>query len=314
MLPLAATGDLPGVPLPRRPTLRAVTTLHGAVGATVGSVRRCRRECRPGPGPGSGPGRAHRGRGARSSPPSPTSSAWTGGPLVGATARCWIGRAGRCRARTRWTRCERPDRRRRFARLRHRVAGFHAAAGAVRGRRRRPVVSNSWTTMPPAGRFTARACRSPATAWSRSTCALTGRVEDTIELPVATTRLPAGSVLRAGRRAHGPRASCWSAGEVVRRTGAGDRHAAAALRSPPASRSGRELMRPSMVQKGAAVTMLLDSPGLTLTAQGQALESGAHRRAHPGAEPGVARGGGGRGHRRPIACAVRRTRCRRRVP
>lgn len=36
-----------------------------------------------------------------------------------------------------------------------------------------------------------------------------------------------------------------------------------------------ELMRPAMVQKGASVLMQLDSPGITLTAQGQALESGA---------------------------------------
>ena len=43
--------------------------------------------------------------------------------------------------------------------------------------------------------------------------------------------------------------------------------------------------------------MLLDSPGIALTAQGQALEAGAHRRAHPGAQPGVARGGRGRGDR-----------------
>ena len=34
-------------------------------------------------------------------------------------------------------------------------------------------------------------------------------------------------------------------------------------------------MRPSMVVKGATVLMVLDSPGITLTAQGQAVESGA---------------------------------------
>ncbi len=36
-----------------------------------------------------------------------------------------------------------------------------------------------------------------------------------------------------------------------------------------------ELMRPSMVQKGATVLMMLDSPGIALTAQGQAMEAGA---------------------------------------
>ena len=36
-----------------------------------------------------------------------------------------------------------------------------------------------------------------------------------------------------------------------------------------------ELTRPAMVQKGATVLMVLDSPGIALTAQGQAMEAGA---------------------------------------
>ncbi len=36
-----------------------------------------------------------------------------------------------------------------------------------------------------------------------------------------------------------------------------------------------ELMRPALVQKSATVLMLLDSPGIALTAQGQAMEPGA---------------------------------------
>jgi flagella basal body P-ring formation protein FlgA len=36
-----------------------------------------------------------------------------------------------------------------------------------------------------------------------------------------------------------------------------------------------ELTRPAIVQKGATVQMLLDSPGIALTAQGQALEAGS---------------------------------------
>jgi flagella basal body P-ring formation protein FlgA len=34
-------------------------------------------------------------------------------------------------------------------------------------------------------------------------------------------------------------------------------------------------MRPATVQKGATVLMALDSPGIALTAQGQALEAGS---------------------------------------
>ena len=36
-----------------------------------------------------------------------------------------------------------------------------------------------------------------------------------------------------------------------------------------------DLTRPALVRKGATVLMLLDSPGIALTAQGQALEPGA---------------------------------------
>jgi flagella basal body P-ring formation protein FlgA len=36
-----------------------------------------------------------------------------------------------------------------------------------------------------------------------------------------------------------------------------------------------ELVRPAMVAKGATVLMVLDSPGIALTAQGQAAEAGA---------------------------------------
>jgi flagella basal body P-ring formation protein FlgA len=36
-----------------------------------------------------------------------------------------------------------------------------------------------------------------------------------------------------------------------------------------------ELTQPSMVQKGARVLMQFDSPGISLTGQGQALETGA---------------------------------------
>ena len=36
-----------------------------------------------------------------------------------------------------------------------------------------------------------------------------------------------------------------------------------------------QLMRPALVQKGATVMMVLDSPGIALAAQGQAMEAGA---------------------------------------
>jgi flagella basal body P-ring formation protein FlgA len=102
-----------------------------------------------------------------------------------------------------------------------------------------------------------------------------GRVDDTVELPVATTRLPAGSVLRPDdvhmARAH----MALVRGEVARRPGDAigmqlKRQISAGQPLPLA-----EMTRPSMVQKGATVLMALNSPGIALTAQGQALEPGA---------------------------------------
>ena len=102
-----------------------------------------------------------------------------------------------------------------------------------------------------------------------------GRVDDTVELPVATTRLLAGSVLRAND-VHMARVHMTVVrGEVVHRP-----DDAIGLQLKRQVAAGQplllaELMRPSMVQKGAVVLMALDSPGISLTAQGQALEPGA---------------------------------------
>ncbi len=102
-----------------------------------------------------------------------------------------------------------------------------------------------------------------------------GRVDDTVELPVATARLPAGSVLRADdvhmARVH----MTVIRGEVVHRS---DDAIGMQVKRPIAAGQPlvlAELMRPSMVQKGATVLMVLDSPGIALTAQGQATEPGA---------------------------------------
>ena len=104
---------------------------------------------------------------------------------------------------------------------------------------------------------------------------LAGRVDDTIELPVATTRLQAGSVLRAEdvhvARVH----TSLVRSEVVRRPGdaLGMQLKRQIAAGQPLATS--ELTRPAMVQKGATVLMQLDSAGISLTAQGQAMEPGA---------------------------------------
>ena len=102
-----------------------------------------------------------------------------------------------------------------------------------------------------------------------------GQVEDTIELPVAVARLPAGTVVRADdvRLARVPLAMVHS--EVL--------HAASdavglQVRHPVVAGQPfavADVMRPTLVQRGSEVQMQLQSPGLSVLAQGVAMESGA---------------------------------------
>lgn len=104
---------------------------------------------------------------------------------------------------------------------------------------------------------------------------VTGRVDDTVDLPVATTRLVTGSVLRT-QDMHVARVHVGVLrGEVVHRVG--DAIGMQVKRQIAAGQPLEvgALMRPALVQKGATVLMVLDSPGIALTAQGQAMEAGA---------------------------------------
>ncbi len=104
--------------------------------------------------------------------------------------------------------------------------------------------------------------------------AVSGRAEATMELPVAVTRLPAGTVVGAGDLQMARVRVSQIGGEVARQPeqaiGLQLREQIAAGQPVPRS----ELMRPELVKKGAHVIMLLDSPGLAVTAEGLALEGG----------------------------------------
>ena len=104
---------------------------------------------------------------------------------------------------------------------------------------------------------------------------VTGRVDDTVDLPVATARLVTGSVLRTDD-VHMARVHVGVLrGEVVHRVG--DAIGMQVKRQIAAGQplDVGALMRPALVQKGSTVQMVLDSPGIALTAQGQAMEAGA---------------------------------------
>lgn len=104
---------------------------------------------------------------------------------------------------------------------------------------------------------------------------LSGRVVETTEVPVAAGRLQAGTVLGASDvRMARVRVSLLRT-EVARippqAIGMVLRHLVPAGQPLPLA----DLVRPPLVQKGAVVLIQLDSPGITLSAQGQALDPGA---------------------------------------
>jgi flagellar basal body P-ring formation protein FlgA len=107
------------------------------------------------------------------------------------------------------------------------------------------------------------------------TARIGGRVDELVELPVATARLAAGTVLGPDD-VHMARVRTGLAnGEVARRVedaiGLQIRHQVVA--GQPLAMA--DLSRPELVRRGAAVEMILDSPGIVLIAQGQAMEAGA---------------------------------------
>ena len=104
---------------------------------------------------------------------------------------------------------------------------------------------------------------------------LAGQVDATIALPVAVGSLPAGTVLRPDdvrmARVH----VAMVHGEVLHRL---DEAVGQQLRHPVmagAPFTTADVARPTLVQRGANVEMQLQSPGLSLLAQGVAMDSGS---------------------------------------
>lgn len=104
---------------------------------------------------------------------------------------------------------------------------------------------------------------------------LSGRADDTIEVPVTTARLPAGAVLRPEDvhtarihtslvRSEVARTAEQAVGMQLRRQVAAGQPLATADMAPPTT-----------VQRGSTVQMRLQSPGLSLAGQGVAMEAGA---------------------------------------
>jgi len=104
---------------------------------------------------------------------------------------------------------------------------------------------------------------------------LTGRAEATLQVPVAVGRLTAGTVITASDLRMARLRASEITREVARRIqdAVGLQLRDQVADGQPLPRA--ELERPLLVAKGARVVMLLDSPGIALSAEGQALDAGA---------------------------------------
>ncbi|WP_291298432.1 flagellar basal body P-ring formation chaperone FlgA [Elioraea sp.] len=104
---------------------------------------------------------------------------------------------------------------------------------------------------------------------------IAGRVDDTVAVPVAVRRLAEGDTIRASDiklvRMSPARVPQDAVLDPQRLAGRTLRQSVAA----GAPLAGEQFGTASAVQKGAAVVMLVDLPGLSITAQGRALEDGA---------------------------------------
>lgn len=103
---------------------------------------------------------------------------------------------------------------------------------------------------------------------------VTGRVQEMMELPVPRRRLMPGEVIGAADLQWARLRAGFARGEVVRlpaqAVGQVLKHSVPPNQPIPTA----DLGRPAVVQKGTAMTLTLDAPGLQLTAQGVATEPG----------------------------------------
>ena len=121
------------------------------------------------------------------------------------------------------------------------------------------------------GRFTALLSITAAGV-APSTLRVSGRVAETVELPVLRRRMAPGSVVTAADLVWTSLRVGQARGEIVRAPqqamGLAARHTLQSGQAIPLA----DLGRPVVIEKGTAVTLQLDSPGLQLSAQGVAME------------------------------------------
>ena len=104
---------------------------------------------------------------------------------------------------------------------------------------------------------------------------LSGRVIEMVDLPVAAHRMMPGDVIGPADLQHGRLRASAIRGEVAQVPAQAVGMAMRRSVGPGAPLLMADLARPLMVQKGEAVQMTLEAPGISLLAQGVAMDSGA---------------------------------------
>lgn len=105
-----------------------------------------------------------------------------------------------------------------------------------------------------------------------TTLRVSGRAVETTELPVLRRRLSPGAIVTPGDLVWATLRAGQARGEVVRVTSQAVGQAVRHTLQPGQAIQVADLGRAVVIEKGQAVTMLLDSPGLQLSAQGVAME------------------------------------------
>ena len=127
---------------------------------------------------------------------------------------------------------------------------------------------------PVTGQFTA-VLSVTAAGMSPGHSRLSGRIVDIVELPVPSHRMMPGDIIGAGdiqmARLHANAVRADVAQIPAQAVGMALRHPV----GPGAPLLLADLARPQAVQKGEAVQMQLDTPGISVSAQGIAMEGGA---------------------------------------
>jgi len=102
-----------------------------------------------------------------------------------------------------------------------------------------------------------------------------GRVLQVVELPVLARRVPAGEMIGAGDLQWVSLRDSKVAGTTVQRPDEMIGRVARRNLAPGVPVNAGDLKRPTVVGKGAAVTLILQAPNMQLTARGRALDEGA---------------------------------------